>query len=440
MSINTLDAEGNPVSGPWILACECCHWSSLDIGIQFNRPVALKEQIAQALDERMKAKHASEAVGKELVTSDSRPDVMFAALKKFTSTQLNSASSANPLMTPGGSYNYDSPSSLARIMSLYTGQGSYGKKSTSKSAPMRGSADASEGLRILDPKADLDTLRRLREHGFAGTTSIEQRSAQRHLPHFVDDLVPVPTRLVTKRSKRCRTCRHILVKPEAKVTSTRYRIRLIAVNYIPSMSLQPLQLPPSVTASPASRPPPNLDLNAVPPLKACQFLLTLKNPLFDPVKVTLATPTYTPGPFGHKVTILCPQFEIGASTDAWEEALAAGEAEARRSSRTLGSSNLNTTKGEHEGARVAEAGKVWEKGRNRVTVVVEVTCASIDNVSQGEEDADVLEIPIFVRMEYEADVEKDSGGGGAGKEGGREKRELAYWTVIGVGRVARLGT
>lgn len=439
MSINTLDAEGSPLSGPWILACECCQWSTLDIGIQFNRPVALKEQIAQALDERSRAKLASEAVGKEPVTSDSRPDITFAALKKFTSSQINSASSANPLMTPGGSYNYDSPSSLARIMSLYTGQGSYGKKNTSKSAPMRGSADASEGLRIVDPKADLDSLRRLREQGFAGTTSIEQRSAQRHPPHFVDDLLPVPTRLVTKRSKRCRTCRHILVKPEAKVTSTRYRIRLIAVNYIPSMSLQPLQLPPPVTASPAGRPPPLLDLNALPPLKACQFLLTLKNPLFDTVKVTLATPTYTPGPFGHKVTILCPQFEIGANTDAWEEALASGETDGRQSSRLLGSSNLNTTKGEHEGARVAEAGKVWEKGRNRVTVVVEVTCVSIDGVSQGVEDADVLEIPIFVRMEYEADAEKDSGGG-AGKEGGREKRELAYWTVIGVGRVAKLRT
>ena len=342
-------------------------------------------------------------------------------------------------MTPGGSYNYDSPSSLARIMSLYTGQGSYGKKSTSKSAPMRGSADASEGLRVVDPKTDLDTLRRLREQGFAGTTSIEQRSSQRYPPHFVDDLLPVPTRLVTKRSKRCRTCRHILVKPEAKVTSTRYRIRLIAVNYIPSMSLQPLQLPPSVTASPAGHPPPILEINALPPLKACQFLLTLKNPLFDPVKVTLATPTYTPGPFGHKVTILCPQFEIGANIDVWEEALGSRGTDGRRSSTMLSSGNLSTTKGEHEGARVAEAGKVWEMGRNRVTVVVEVTCAAIDGVSQGEEDADVLEIPVFVRMEYETDAEKDSAGG-AGKEGGREKRELAYWTVIGVGRVAKLGT
>ncbi len=43
------------------------------------------------------------------------------------------------------------------------------------------------------------------------------------------DLQPLRTFLRTKRSKRCRTCRHILVKPEPKVISTRFRIRLLAV-------------------------------------------------------------------------------------------------------------------------------------------------------------------------------------------------------------------
>lgn len=438
MVVNTLDTEGSGISGPWILACDYCHWTTLDIGIRFNKPAHLYDLLTKALEERAKGRQTLEAAEDgSPSTTDDLSDVTFAALKKFTSSQIASASSANPLMTPGGSYNYDSPSSLARIMSLYTGHGSYGKKNTSKSAPMRGSADASEGLRVTDSNTDLNAIRKLRQQGFAGTTSTEQRSAQRHPPHFVDDLVPVPTRLITKRSKRCRTCRHILVKPEAKVTSTRYRIRLIAVNYIPTMSLEPLQLPPSTTASPAGPPPPNLDLNALPPLRASQFLLTLKNPLFDPVRVTLATPTHTPGPFSHKVTILCPQFDIGANTDAWDEALAAGETNAKRSSKIFSSSSDKTAKGEYEGTRVAEAGKVWDKGRNWVTVVVEVICAVIEETAQGEEDEDLLEIPIFVRLEYEAESEKD-GGGGAGEKGGREKRELAYWVVIGVGRVARL--
>lgn len=438
MAINTLDAEGSPTAGPWILACDYCRWSTLDIGIQFSKPANLNEQIAKILDEKAKLKQAPKGTeGKQQTAPvDDRHDAIFAALKKFTSSQIASASSTNPLMTPGGSYNYDSPSSLARIMSLYTGQGSYGKKNTSKSAPMRGSADASEGLRVADQNVNIDAIRKLREQGFAGTTDVEQRSAQRHPSIFADDVLPVPTRLVTKRSKRCRTCRHILVKPEAKVTSTRYRIRLIAVNYIPTMLLKPLDIPPSAISSPAPHPLPTVDFNALPPLKALQFLMTLKNPLFDPVKITLATPAHTPGNFNHKVTILCPQFNIGANTDAWDEALAAGETDGKLSGKFLGSADINNAQSENDGTRVAEAGKVWEKGRNWATVVVEVVCAAVDTNCQGEEDDDLLEIPVFVRVEYEADVEKDDGGGG--EKGGREKRELAYWTVIGVGIVARL--
>ena len=438
--MKTLNSEGsNPSIGPWILACDYCCWSSSDIGIDFNKPAYFNEQLAKILDDRARSKHikGSDEGNKEAALLDDRPEALFAAVKKFTSSQISSASLTNPLMTPGGSYNYDSPSSLARIMSLYTGQGSYGKKNTSKSAPMRGSSDASEGLRVVDPVADTDAVRKLREQGFLGTSSIEQRSAQRYSPRFVEDVLPMPTRLITKRSKRCRTCRHILVKPEANPKSIRYRIRLIAIEKIPTMSLKPLQSTSSTTSSPAARPPADVDLASLPPLRPTQFLLILKNPLFDPVKITLATPTHTPGHFNHKVTILCPQFDIGANTDAWTEALVPSEADTKPSSKTLGTMSTKDAKGDNDGSRIAEAGKVWDKGRNWTTVVVEVVCAAIDEDFQGQEDEDVLEIPIFVRMEFEVEIEKEVVGGEA-KGGGKEKRELAYWTVLGVGKVARV--
>lgn len=88
--------------------------------------------------------------------------------------------------------------------------------------------------------------------------------------------------------------------------------------------------------------------------------------------------------------------------------------------------------------REAEAGKVWERGRNWTSVVLEVVC---QEVRGGEglgvaEDEDVLEIPVFVRVEYEVEVAGEEGGG---EKERMEKRELAYWCVIGVGRVARFG-
>jgi hypothetical protein len=53
-------------------------------------------------------------------------------------------------------------------------------------------------------------------------------------------------------------------------------------------------------------------------------------------------------------------------------------------------------------------------------------------------DSDVLEIPIFVRLEFEADVNAEERGLGdsRGAKGEREKREEAFWTVVGVGRIA----
>jgi len=182
--------------------------------------------------------------------------------------------------------------------------------------------------------------------------------------------------------------------------------------------------------APLSQSPP-ISLDALEPLKPIQFLLTLKNHMFDPIRVTLATPSLTPGRVSTKVTILCPQFEVGANSDVWDEALQSTAAGDPRSSR-------------YGADKVAEAGKVWDKGRNWTTVVMEVVPGS--HVGLGRkghagllrEDDDVVELTVFVRVEWEA-------------EGGTEelslkpdarrpepemvKRELAYWMVLGLGRI-----
>lgn len=355
------------------------------------------------------------------------PDAAFASVRSFYSYQLSASYPSDPLLTPSGGYNYSSPSSLARIMSLYTGR-SFGKKDTGKSTIMRESTDVPEGLRIIDPTCDDEAIRKLRTEGWTGTASVAQQAEQRHGSMFADSLCPMGPLLRTKRSKRCRTCRHLLVRPEQKIQSTRFRLRLIALNYVPTISLKPLQPSPSTELPP-------IDLKAIPPLRPSQFLLTLKNSLFDAVKVTLATPVQTPGRYSHRVTVLCPEFDIGSNVDQWDEAL--GDGKNRRSSKLFSISKVEYAGG--EGGRVAEAGKIWEKGRNWTTVVVEVVCAASAEREEMEEDEDVLEIPMFVRMEWEADLEREGKDEAKSeKREKREKRELAYWTVVGVGRVGKL--
>jgi dynactin-4 len=52
---------------------------------------------------------------------------------------------------------------------------------------------------------------------------------------FYRDLKPLRIPLHSKTSKRCPTCTHILIKPEQKAQSVRYKIKLVAANYLPAI-------------------------------------------------------------------------------------------------------------------------------------------------------------------------------------------------------------
>ncbi|KAL1953062.1 hypothetical protein VTO42DRAFT_3624 [Malbranchea cinnamomea] len=450
--------NGASQNGPWILSCAYCMWTSLDIGIKFDKPTNIRAQLAalQKGPERQRSSKEESAAGlKSPLSSYSFVDdhnsptlgdedridpaageltpkldheARFKALKSFYRSQIaeTSSSSTDPLIGSDLSGYYGSPSALNRIMSLYTSgmSGLHGagiKKQKTKPPVMREALTEAEGLFVPPPDSEKAIVERMATQGWDGLASMEQRWFQRPGTRFVDELFPLPVLLRTKRSKRCKSCKHILVKPEFKPQSTRFRIRLIALSYIPLTTLRPLvPLPPS----------PPLNLEALEPQRPVQFLLTLKNHMFDPIRVTLATPSSTPGRVATKVTILCPEFEVGANTDVWDEALQSGNAPDPRSSRS-------------GFEKVAEAGKVWDKGRNWTTVAMEVVPGSLVDLpgnSELEEDEDVLEIPIFVRIEWEAEAAADDMGTRSEtkkQDTDTVKREVAYWMVLGVGRIQR---
>lgn len=414
-------------------------WTSLDVGVKFDKPTNIRTQLAvlknaparspkeemksplssyTALDDRDSAsvdddENAETPTCQNMTSLDH--ESRFKALKSFYRGQLaeTSSSPADPLMGSDLGGYYGSPSALNRIMSLYTsgvsGLGSGTKKPKTKPPVMREALTEAEGLHVPSPGSEEVAIQKIATEGWECVASVEQRLFQRPGTHFADDLVPLPVLLRTKRSKRCKSCKHILVKPELKPQSTRFRIRLIALSYIPLMSLRPLL--PLAPATP-------LNLEALEPHKPAQFLFTLKNHMFDPVRVTLATASSTPGRVNTKVTILCPEFEVGANTDMWDEALQSGNAPDPRSSRS-------------GFEKVAEAGKVWDKGRNWTTVAMEVVPGSLVGLPRDpelREDEDVLEIPIFVRVEWEGEA-------GAEHDADTVKREVAYWMALGVGRI-----
>lgn len=431
-------------------------WSSKEIGIQFEKPNGIYAQLAKIKnggepiitlkDRRKDREERSRETSVPLVTEDEipeegqepvkldpnetlDPESQFSLLKSFYQSQLAETSPASALGFAGGDYGYGSPGALSRIMGIYTSGSFTDKRSKSKTAMMREAQDALDGLQLTKPSQDDEIVAKLRLEGYENTPSASQIKEQLQPAHkrFLSDLRPIPYLLRTKRSKRCKTCRHILSKPESKIQTTRFRIRLVAPSYVPSISIRPL-------ASSENKP--------LMPFKPTQFLLTFKNPLFDKVKVSIATPGTTPGRFESRVTVLCPQFEVGANTDAWEEALREGAEREKRRTKAEAS----------EGQLQAEAGKVWERGKNWTSVVIEVVPASLKTFDvQGlgsskegnhrdplREDEDVVEIPVFVRVEWEAEGHGDDAVMGKGEKEARERRELAYWCVLGVGRIAEV--
>lgn len=320
------------------------------------------------------------------------------------------------------SFGLDSPSQLSRLLSTY-GVGGL-KKQRERAPVMREALTDAEGLRYESLKDEYAIIQKMQHLGWDGMASLKQQSAQGQHTRFLSDVRPLATQLRSKRAKRCRTCRHVLVKLDQKRQRNKYDIRLVALNFLPTTKVCAMD--------------PSIDITLLQPLKSVQFLLTFRNPMFDPIKVTLATPPKTPGQVSSKVTILCPQFNVGANTDAWEEALDDVETERKKARDAL------------EGGQ-AIAGKVWEKGRNWTTVIVEVVPASLEGVTarhdEGEDDdsetddtdPSLLEIPILVRLEYESEDTATGGYGDDSQARGKEqkvKREMVFWCVAAVGRIA----
>jgi dynactin 4 len=482
------------------LNCNYCMWTSLEIGIKFDKPTNIRSQldkIANGGKPKPQSKRTefsdplrTSSLAREPFSPSSTdekakpsaedpepetpldPIARFAALKSFYKSQLSlsSATDPNSSLPSAGDIAYSSPSSLARIVTLYTTLGTNPslKKPKSRAPGMREALTPAEGL-LLPPALNSSTastqttkITHLAETASFAQKSFQQSGSGSGTPHarLVSDLRPMPALLRTKRAKRCAACKHILVKPESKPTSTRYRIKLTALNYIPLVILKPM--PGTAVAKLTSG---EIEETTLQPHRPHQWVLTLKNHLFDTVKVSLATPAVTPGRLGHRVTVLCPQFEVGANSDVWDDA--------------LGDKRMSVAmSGPRGDVGVAEAGKVYDKGRNWTSVVLEVVPVgavrpeSLVNVRQeqslvessrlneledgiqnehhedasaaaADDDDNVIEIPIRVRLEWrQSDAEEGEDGAKKtttrvnedGEVVDEARRELAYWMVLGVGR------
>jgi dynactin-4 len=425
--------------------------------VRFNKPTKITEQLNKIWKERHGMGEASdqseekkEQQGKEKLQCDTA----FANLSKFYKDQLSESGDPQNLYSNSP---YSSPANLARIMNLYGGLSINALKKTreKKHQPMREAGGRLEGLSAYTEDtlaAEDEAITRMKTLGLDCTSTTQQKlaSPSNYDARFIDQLWPVATPLRTRRGRRCRTCRQFLARPEGKVGSMRYKIRLLAANHIQRLSIRPLQ-PTEAPNNPSFRL--RLDVPELPKLQPYQtqhYVLTVRNPQFEIVKVTLSTPSTTPGKVSSRVTILCPSFTVGPAGDMWDEALSASTSGIGVASDGGRRAAMASLTGSSDTDRQPEAGKIWERSRNSTSVILEVVPGalkgaknSIVPVSEEQqredvmrEDDDVLEIPIFVRAEWEADPSHGADHAAGGEKKERESKELAYWCVLGVGRIA----
>ena len=432
-----------------IFTCNYCNWCSAEVGLVFEKGGAFVQLARMANDggKRRTVKDHRERRKENpdeppVPDGEMTPDLQFNNLKAFYSTQLAEASSGSASTSVAGlsDFGFSSPAAMNRLINMYAGGSLGGKRQQGRVPTMREAKDTDEGL----VRAELDEaaeIGRLQAQNWHDTPNLEQRTVHHETWRTAGEYRPVPMLLRTKRSKRCPVCRHIITKPEAKVANVRYRIRLVASNYVPTIKVKPMPttgstLPPLTPITPRTAPPrpavaPQQPLLA--PGMPVQFVLTFTNPIFEPVKVTLAAPAATPGRFPSKVTLLCPQFTIQKNYDMWDDAL---------------KDDFETSK---DAAASGDAGKIYDQGRNWVSVVMEIVPGSLrldglkwareqgEDVDDGplKEDEDILEIPMLVRIEWEADVQELGVEKGGRDKAPRDKRELAYWCVLGIGKIAQ---
>ena len=382
---------------------------------------------------------------------------------------------------------------------------------------MREARSADEGFTTYPPSIsatsdedpDTTTLSRLRDLSWDETATPTQRLTHPlNTPaRFKSHLWPIATRLRTRKGKRCKTCRQFVSRPDREVSRLKYKIRMPASQHIPRLLFRPLY-PPTIPSAVgpgavlAGKPDFRLkveDLHPAPPLAqgiTQQYVLTVKNPIFEPVKINLATPAVTPGKVGSRVTILCPSFTVGPAGDVWDEALsstAAGTAPTAGDGSRKG--DLSQQSGAGGGGREAamasltgkgssstapggvagdekpqpEAGKVWDRTRNSTSIILEITPGFLDGSSQqrrpsvaptsqaqaqpqtaggeqqddadddNDDDADILEIPIFVRAEWDEPAEDGEEGGHLASGGGDEGTTRKKTDLASLGRTTAAG-
>ncbi|BGP39818.1 hypothetical protein JCM10450v2_003789 [Rhodotorula kratochvilovae] len=482
LPLNTAAASvGEP---PYLLSCNFCGWDSKEVGITFEKPTGLSLQLQKA-----------EEPSADLLEFDHIKDHLEPFLRRSQAHSSNSphgasagASSSSAVVSaasaqlykdiPGFSSRYGGTGSLfagstrarhgggeaasardelERYASLYPARGG-GPGSEKENRRVREDAKG----KSVDRDAELvQALREMTE--LEEVASVDRRWAVGwNAPVLSRELRPARTPLHAKLSKRCPVCAHILIKPEQKSSSTRFKIKLVAANYLPSISI--VRRPPASigsrlsaiaagTASGMRRTPRSgaggrsaaeagngADEEPLRPGRTAVYELSFANPLYEPIHVSLAVARpgacrsaaaagageegAPPAPPPFAVNIPSPTFPISAYAEDWEyedheEDLDEGDEPEG------GEGRSSPTKRKRKGGP-----GIVERRMNRTTVLMEVAVS--------KEAVGPLWANMLVTYVYQADdgvPPSPTKSPQKGKPAAADVKSFSFWALVPLGTV-----
>ncbi|KAF9091831.1 hypothetical protein BGX29_010735 [Mortierella sp. GBA35] len=354
-------AAGVAAPGQYHLTCNMCQWNSQEIGMTFEKPTGLAVQLQK--------------------TEDSLPDVKeFDRLKDHLEKYFRVHS-----LKPG------LPSSLLTSIQSGTLQSlRYVSSSSHKAQQSDDIAHYTPAVQVMEDTENLEKLMSI--VSLNETTTMKQRLRQlQNQSYSTQRLQPQRIHLRIKKSRRCRSCRHILVKPEQKAQATGFKINLIALNQLPTITIAGLQ--PMIVQT------------------VSRVILRFTNPRHEEAHVSLR---YGDGAIpNHGVVIHSPSFTVSPFNEVWEYEV---------------------------GTMVAAPGAqedVYERTANSTSIALDVTPAA-----PGEVKIPLLVTFTFKAHKLQSDTEAPALPTQLVVSGSKDHstpeielidKTVAFWTVIGFG-------
>ncbi|KAK0202038.1 dynactin p62 family-domain-containing protein [Desarmillaria ectypa] len=332
----TMSTVGEP---PFFLFCNHCRWDSAEVGITFEKPTGLAAQLQKFEDS------APDSLEFEKLKEHFEPVIRASSLSGVNSSAVPS-SAAHSHHLRSNSITAAASAALSRDIpgvSKYTPHTRLGRGATKDKTPNKDEMPEYKSRMDIESAShygsgggdvDVDFMKHL--ESISEVASMEQRWTYSWATSLQSsDLRPLRIPLHSKRSKRCPECTHILIKPEQKAQSVRYKIKLVASNYLPAITValpHQQQAPPDVARRTMNRSTAFAAVDddgaaaAMHAGKTYPFHLALANPLYDPIQVRLSVQrVHVAASDGEKarrppfsISLPTSVFPIAAFAEAWE--------------------------------------------------------------------------------------------------------------------------